>query len=100
MPRRFTADGAEWMVLPSGRNTQYVRDELGLTFTRRSGAPEQRILRYSPGRPRARARPFARLTAAPPRSHAAGGSRVGQRWACADQSGGYRPIGRIGNHLA
>ena len=62
MPRRFTADGAEWIVLPSGRNTQYVRDEFGLHFTRVTGAKEERLARYSPGGARAREESFAALT--------------------------------------
>ena len=62
MPRRFTADGAEWIVLPSGRNTQYVRDEFGLHFTRVTGAKEERLARYSPGGSRAREESFAALT--------------------------------------
>ena len=62
MPRRFTFDGAEWMVLPSGRNTQYVRDEFGLQFTRITGPREERLARYSPGGSRAREESFAALT--------------------------------------
>ena len=49
MPRRFTSDGAEWTVWPTGRNTQYVRDEFGLLFTRGKGPDrERRVARYSP----------------------------------------------------
>ena len=49
MPRRFTSDGAEWTVWPTGRNTQYVRDEFGLLFTRGNGMEkERRVARYSP----------------------------------------------------
>ena len=62
MPRRFTADGAEWIVLPSGRNTQYVRDEFGLQFTRVTGTREERLARYSPGGSRVREDSFAALT--------------------------------------
>ena len=54
MPRRFTADGAEWIVMPSGRNTQYVRDEFGLLFTRMTGERTERVARYSPRDARAR----------------------------------------------
>jgi hypothetical protein len=55
MPRKFTADGAEWVVLPSGRNTQYVRDEFGLLFSRGAGpSRERRVARYSPGGARIR----------------------------------------------
>ena len=54
MPRRFTADGAEWIVMPSGRNTQYVRDEFGLLFTRMTGDRVERVARYSPRDARSR----------------------------------------------
>jgi len=54
MPRRFTADGAEWIVMPSGRNTQYVRDEFGLLFTRMTGEKAERVARYSPRDARSR----------------------------------------------
>ena len=62
MPRRFTADGAEWTVLPSGRNTQYVRDEFGLCFSRVTGTREERVARYSPGGARGREESFAALS--------------------------------------
>lgn len=62
MPRRFSADGAEWIVLPSGRNTQYVRDEFGLHFTRVTGPRVERLARYSPLGARAREQSFAALT--------------------------------------
>ena len=50
MPRRVIgADGDQWMVSVSGRNTQYTKDEFGLVFTRGTGAGrEQRVTRYSP----------------------------------------------------
>lgn len=55
MPRTFTSDGAEWAVWPSGRNTQYVRDEFGLLFVRGTGpGRERRVARYSPGGARIR----------------------------------------------
>ena len=54
MPRRFTADGAEWIVMPSGRNTQYVRDEFGVLFTRMTGERTDRVARYSPRDARSR----------------------------------------------
>ena len=63
MPRRFTADGAEWTVLPSGRNTQYVRDEFGVCFIRVTGTREERVARYSPGGARGREESFAALSA-------------------------------------
>jgi hypothetical protein len=50
MPRRvIEADGDQWTVSVSGRNTQYTKDEFGLIFTRGTGAArEQRVARYSP----------------------------------------------------
>lgn len=50
MPRRIIdADGEQWEVTVSGRNTQYVKDEFGLIFTRGVGPDrEQRVIRYSP----------------------------------------------------
>lgn len=49
MPRRFSAAGAEWTAWPSGRNTQYLRDEFGVLFVRGAGPDrERRVTRYSP----------------------------------------------------
>ena len=62
MPRKFTADGAEWVVMPSGRNTQYVRDEFGLRFTRMTGERVERLVRYSPRNSRSREQSLATLT--------------------------------------
>jgi hypothetical protein len=63
MPRTFTADGATWTVWPTGRNTQYVRDEFGLLFTRGAGAErERRVARYSPGGARIRELSLGELT--------------------------------------
>jgi hypothetical protein len=62
MPRKFSADGAEWVVLPSGRNTQYVRDEFGLLFTRMTGERVERVARYSPRDSRNREQSLAGLT--------------------------------------
>ena len=62
MPRKFTADGAEWIVMPSGRNTQYVRDEFGLRFTRVTGERVERVVRYSPRNSRSREQSLATLT--------------------------------------
>jgi hypothetical protein len=52
MARRiFEADGQQWHVAPSGRTTQYGRDEFSVIF-RRTGpdgaVAEQRVSRYSP----------------------------------------------------
>ena len=60
--RRITVDGAEWVVMPSGRNTQYVRDEFGVTFTRVSGERTERVARYSPRDSRNREQSLAGLT--------------------------------------
>lgn len=68
MPRKFTADGAEWIVMPSGRNTQYVRDEFGLRFTRVTGERAERVVRYSPRNSRSREQSLATLTDAELRS--------------------------------
>lgn len=50
MPARaFAVDGHEWTVAPSGRRTQYNRDEYSLVFTRGTGTDrEERVMRYSP----------------------------------------------------
>jgi hypothetical protein len=50
MPRRIIeANGERWEVAVSGRVTQYVKDELGLVFTRGAGTTrERRVVRYSP----------------------------------------------------
>lgn len=62
MPRKFSADGAEWIVMPSGRNTQYVRDEFGVLFTRLGGEREERVARYSPRGARSRELSLATLS--------------------------------------
>ena len=49
MPTRLIeVDGRQWSVTPSGRTTQYNRDEFGIVFTSRDEAKVQRIARYSP----------------------------------------------------
>ncbi len=50
MPARMLElDGVQWAVAPSGRHTQYNRDEYSLVFTRGRGPErEERIMRYSP----------------------------------------------------
>ena len=50
MARRvIDIDGERWEVAPSGRVTQYNRDEFGVVFTKGTGAHrEQRVTRYSP----------------------------------------------------
>jgi hypothetical protein len=50
MPTRtVTHDGRSWSVMPSGRVTQYDRDEFALLFSSGTGAErEVRVSRYSP----------------------------------------------------
>ena len=56
MPTRtITLDGRAWRVMPSGRVTQYDRDEFALLFTSGSGEDrEVRVTRYSPHGTRSR----------------------------------------------
>ncbi|MEO6879194.1 MAG: hypothetical protein ABI205_11990 [Gemmatimonadaceae bacterium] len=50
MPTRsLTVDGKSWQVFPSGRVTQYDRDEFGLIFVHGTGPGRTvRVTRYSP----------------------------------------------------
>ena len=50
MPTRsITLEGRTWKVFPSGRVTQYDRDEFALLFIAGSGTDrEVRVTRYSP----------------------------------------------------
>ncbi|HEY4216994.1 MAG TPA: hypothetical protein VGM67_07650 [Gemmatimonadaceae bacterium] len=50
MPTRsLTVDGKSWQVFPSGRITQYDRDEFGLIFVNGTGPGRTvRVTRYSP----------------------------------------------------
>jgi hypothetical protein len=50
MPTRsISLDGRTWKVFPSGRVTQYDRDEFALLFVSGNGADrEVRVTRYSP----------------------------------------------------
>jgi len=50
MPRRtIEIEGERWDVSPSGRVTQYARDEFGLVFTKGTGPDRiQRVVRYAP----------------------------------------------------
>jgi len=50
MPRRtISVNGEEWTVTFTGKVTPYTRDEIGLYFTRGSGAERQRrVMRFSP----------------------------------------------------
>ncbi|HSB54130.1 MAG TPA: hypothetical protein VLD58_07225 [Gemmatimonadales bacterium] len=45
--RQFDIDGSTWEVAPTGRVTQYTRDEFGVIFRRQDGA-EVRVARYAP----------------------------------------------------
>ena len=63
MPTRtLTAGGRIWRVFPSGRVTQYDRDEFALIFVSGTGAErEVRVTRYSPVGARSRERSLAEL---------------------------------------
>jgi hypothetical protein len=64
MPTRsITADGRTWSVLPSGRVTQYDRDEFALLFASGTGENrEVRVTRYSPQGTRSREQALAELS--------------------------------------
>jgi len=65
MPTRsITLAGRRWQVMPSGRITQYDRDEFALLFISGSGDDrEVRVTRYSPHGTRSREQSLAELTA-------------------------------------
>jgi hypothetical protein len=47
--RVIVVDGARWSVAPTGRITQYTKDEFTVEFTRLEPGPrEVRVARYSP----------------------------------------------------
>ena len=47
--RTIEVDGERWVVYPSGRVTQYTRDEFGLIFEKGTGSDRvRRVMRYSP----------------------------------------------------
>jgi hypothetical protein len=47
--RTILVNGEPWTVTPSGRVTQFVRDEFGVRFTRGTGeGAEHRIARFAP----------------------------------------------------
>lgn len=61
--RTLTIDGARWEVMPSGRVTQYDRDEFALLFTTGDGTERRvRTVRYSPQGARSRDQSLAELT--------------------------------------
>ena len=64
MPTRtIQADGRTWRVLPSGRVTQYDRDEFALLFIAGSGGERVvRVTRYSPLGSRSREQSLAELS--------------------------------------
>jgi hypothetical protein len=64
MPTRsLTIDGKSWMVYPSGRVTQYDRDEFGLLFVNGTGHGRTvRVTRYSPVGSRSREQSLIELT--------------------------------------
>lgn len=66
MPSRtITLDGRQWRVLPSGRVTQYDRDEFGLFFVTGAGDErEVRVTRYSPVGARGREQSLADMSEA------------------------------------
>ena len=66
MPTRsLQVAGRTWRVFPSGRVTQYDRDEFALVFvTEAEGKREVRVTRYSPAGVRSRERSLADLSEA------------------------------------
>jgi hypothetical protein len=64
MPTRsLTIDGKSWLVYPSGRVTQYDRDEFGLIFINGTGGDRTvRVTRYSPVGARSREQSLVELT--------------------------------------
>jgi hypothetical protein len=64
MPTRsITMDGRSWSVFPSGRVTQYDRDEFSLLFTSGVGGNrEVRVTRYSPVGTRSREQALAEMS--------------------------------------
>jgi len=64
MPTRsLTISGKSWRVFPSGRVTQYDRDEFALLFIAdAAGKREVRVTRYSPHGVRSRERSLADMT--------------------------------------
>ena len=61
--RNVTIGGKVWRVFPSGRVTQYDRDEFALLFVAGSGdSREVRVTRYSPIGSRSREQSLIELT--------------------------------------
>ena len=64
MPTRsITLAGRSWQVMPSGRVTQYDRDEFALFFISGSGVDREiRVTRYSPHGTRSREQSLVEMT--------------------------------------
>jgi YD repeat-containing protein len=64
MPTRsVTVNGKNWLVFPSGRVTQYDRDEFGRIFVHGMGADRTvRVTRYSPVGSRSREQSLIELS--------------------------------------
>ena len=64
MPTRsISLAGRSWQVMPSGRVTQYDRDEFALLFISGSGPDREiRVTRYSPHGTRSREQSLIELT--------------------------------------
>jgi hypothetical protein len=63
MPHRpLTIDGSTWHVVPSGRVTQYDRDEFALMFVKQGADRVVRVTRYSPQGSRSREESLAELS--------------------------------------
>ena len=64
MPTRtISLDGRSWRVMPSGRVTQYDRDEFALLFIAGSGSEQEvRVTRYSPQGTRSRESALAEMS--------------------------------------
>lgn len=64
MPTRtISLDGRAWRVMPSGKITQYDRDEFALLFVAGSGDQrEVRVTRYSPHGTRSRELALAEMS--------------------------------------
>jgi hypothetical protein len=61
--RSITHAGRTWRVLPSGRVTQYDRDEFALLFVSGTGDDrEVRVTRYSPQGTRSREQALAEMS--------------------------------------
>lgn len=62
MPNRTVEwGGARWEVAPTGRRTQYAKDEFSVCFTR-ADTGEQRVARYSPRGTKGREASLAELS--------------------------------------